>query len=364
MISIIVPAHNVEQYLPACLDSILAQTFSSYEVLIVDDGSTDATGTIARWYREHWSRDHRRSCVFRHISRTWAGTAAARNHGMDIARGEYLMFLDADDTLHPSALEVLFAAAHRYDATTIIAEYERTDRRPTRRTFGRARASDYYVPMGADRALREFGLGRIRRAVWGSLWHRGSLASVRFAGGRFHEDAEFMPRALLASERTVCIPDCVYRYRIRPGSFMTTVSERRLDVFWAHACIHDVLTTRYRSPRIHAYARASLVSAAASLVRMVALDDTDNDGHRDNSMSGRRRRRCSRSWRKRWRKRWRARIFSRVSRRYIALCGLDPLLPLNVRIHGLLALTGFTGYARGVKTLRALVKLVRGVYRD
>ena len=100
-LSIIVPVYNAEEYLDRCLVSILEQDFSSYEVILVDDGSTDSSPLICDRYS---ATDPR----FRTIHKENGGVSSARNSGLDLAKGEYVMFVDSDDALIPDSLEMLF----------------------------------------------------------------------------------------------------------------------------------------------------------------------------------------------------------------------------------------------------------------
>lgn len=99
-ISIIIPVYNAEDYLDRCLQSILSQDFNSYEVILVDDGSSDASSLICDRYSATDSR-------FRTIHKPNGGVSSARNAGIDLAKGEYLMFVDSDDALLPSAVKAL-----------------------------------------------------------------------------------------------------------------------------------------------------------------------------------------------------------------------------------------------------------------
>ena len=103
-LSIIIPVYNVEEYLDRCLGSILDQDFTSYEVILVDDGSTDSSSLICDRYS---STDPR----FITLHQSNKGVSAARNAGKNMAQGEYLMFLDADDALLPYALDSLADSA-------------------------------------------------------------------------------------------------------------------------------------------------------------------------------------------------------------------------------------------------------------
>ena len=100
MISIIVPVYNVEKYLEACVNSILNSTFTDYELILVDDGSTDRSGEICDDYQE---MDQRITVIHQEN----AGVAAARNAGLRVSRGEYITFVDSDDLVHPLMLETL-----------------------------------------------------------------------------------------------------------------------------------------------------------------------------------------------------------------------------------------------------------------
>ena len=118
LISVIVPVYNVEPYLPRCIDSILAQTYSNLEVILVDDGAKDASGAICDDYAGKESR-------IKVIHKENGGLSSARNAGIDIARGEYLAFVDSDDWIEPDAYEYMLeqmlqsgaklACAGRYD---------------------------------------------------------------------------------------------------------------------------------------------------------------------------------------------------------------------------------------------------------
>lgn len=97
-VSVIIPVYNVEKYLESCLESIKSQTFTDYELILINDGSTDESFAIMRRYAE---RDAR----IRIISQSNRGVSAARNLGLSVAEGDYVLFVDSDDTILPDALE-------------------------------------------------------------------------------------------------------------------------------------------------------------------------------------------------------------------------------------------------------------------
>ena len=106
LISIIVPVYNVEPFLRRCLDSILGQTYKNLEVILVDDGSTDASGTICN---EYCAKDPRVR-VFHQVN---AGISAARNKGLDKSSGSFIVFVDSDDYIELNMVEVLLSAINR-----------------------------------------------------------------------------------------------------------------------------------------------------------------------------------------------------------------------------------------------------------
>lgn len=114
MVSIIIPVYNVQAYLRECLDSVLAQTYTDIEVILVDDGSTDKSGIICDEYRE---KDRR----VRVCHKQNAGVSAARNTGIELAGGEYLVFVDSDDCIHPELVEMYMQTVK--PDITVLCEY-------------------------------------------------------------------------------------------------------------------------------------------------------------------------------------------------------------------------------------------------
>ena len=108
-VSIIVPVYKAEKYLHSCIDSILNQTFQDFEILLVDDGSPDRSGAICE---EYGAKDSRITVIHQENQ----GQAAARNHAMKLARGEWICFVDSDDLIHPQMLELLYKAVQESGA--------------------------------------------------------------------------------------------------------------------------------------------------------------------------------------------------------------------------------------------------------
>lgn len=144
LVSIIVPCHNYGALLPKALESVLAQTHTDWECLVVDDGSTDSTPTVASHYA---TRDPR----FRYLPRAHAGASAARNHGLRAAQGEFVQFLDADDLLPPRKLEVQLAFLTSHPGVDIVygdvRYFRHGEPSVLSRSFDMLDTTDWFVPL-------------------------------------------------------------------------------------------------------------------------------------------------------------------------------------------------------------------------
>ena len=116
LISVIVPVYNVEDYLDACVTSITTQSYSNLEILLIDDGSTDRSGDMCDSLALSDSR-------IRVLHKTNGGLSDARNHGIDIATGSFIVFVDSDDTISPDAISTLYSLAAEHNADIAMATF-------------------------------------------------------------------------------------------------------------------------------------------------------------------------------------------------------------------------------------------------
>lgn len=206
-VSVIVPVYNVERFLEECLDSVLGQTFSDFEVVCVNDGSTDSSPSILERYR---ARDERIVVV----TQENAGLSAARNTGLRHARGEYVAFLDSDDYLEPRMLEKTVAKAQETRAQIVIFDYwlyfDGTGATGTYRDqalFGRLHGSVFDL-RSAPEIARFIG-------VWDRLFRRDFIEEngLRYVEGRIYEDVSFCVESLVRANRIALLSDHLYCYR-------------------------------------------------------------------------------------------------------------------------------------------------------
>ena len=225
MISIIVPVYGVEDYLTRCVQSVLAQTVSDWELILVDDGSTDRSGEMCDAFCEQDSR-------ISVIHQPNGGLSAARNSGLKRAKGEWIAFLDSDDCLHPQMLARLLDAAQSKGCEIASCRYlPFSDRLPSAEGDG---AVTVYATEDAMRYLIRNTV--FQQVVWNKLYSRRALENLLFPVGKYHEDEFFTWQAFLKAERVAAVDFTGYFYFQRQGSIMgTRFSEKRLDVLKAMA---------------------------------------------------------------------------------------------------------------------------------
>ena len=218
-ISIIVPVYKVEPWLRQCVDSVLAQSFTDFELILVDDGSPDACGAICDAYAARDGRIHV-------IHQENAGQGKARNVGMDQAAGKYLIFLDSDDYWLPSTRETLYAEAEK-NQTQALAFGARSFvdgmKEPKRYSSYQNTVQNGVVKSGPESLKIALDAGEYHTSPVLRFYLRDYLRStgLRFDEGIIHEDERFSFLAYLFAERVECIGDQLYQRRYRPNSTMT-----------------------------------------------------------------------------------------------------------------------------------------------
>lgn len=239
LVSVIVPVYNVERYLGECLESILGQTFRDFEVILVDDGSTDKSGSICDEYAEKDARIK----VFHQKNQ---GVSAARNFALSKATGRYVMFVDPDDYwMCNTVLKQLVTVAEANDLDIVRGEYQSVDE------CGNM-VSCY--PVVAERLKYSNSIitsyDFLRYAIngefflWLSLFRQSAIGGLSFETGRiFLEDMQFLYRLLVKELRCMYLPELrFYAYRRNTGSISSKVSLRKIfDSFEMCNFLHGML---------------------------------------------------------------------------------------------------------------------------
>lgn len=212
LVSVIVPVYNVADYLDRCLESIVLQSKKEIEIILVDDGSTDGSGTLCDVWKK---RDHRVSVYHT----TNAGAAAARNVGLDVAVGDSLMFVDADDYLELTIIEKMYSTMQTYDASCCMCGYTPVDEQGCQYEKVAIHKMEQTTGMQAIKA-RYLNQKMEYNVVnpWGKLFKAALWKDIRFAPGMYYEDLEVMPYLLHRCNCMVVIPENGYFYYLRSGS--------------------------------------------------------------------------------------------------------------------------------------------------
>lgn len=219
LVNVIIPVYNVEKYLRECVDSVLAQTYENFEVILVDDGSTDASGIICDTYQE---RDSRILVVHQENG----GLSEARNAGMAKARGKYVYFLDSDDWILPETLELLIKKAEGEGADVIFFDARSFEDGEPEKTIRQnyLRKCSYETNVGFE-VLKQLQENREYHSAVPLLFISKSLldsTSLQFEPGLLYEDMIFTYALFCQAKRVAYINEPFYQRRYRSNSIMTS----------------------------------------------------------------------------------------------------------------------------------------------
>lgn len=271
LISVIVPVYNVEQFLPRCVDSILAQTYQNLEIILVDDGARDASGRICD---EYAAKDTR----IRVIHKENGGLSSARNAGIDAARGEYLAFVDSDDWIEPDTYQHMLERMVQYGVKLVCAGRYDVNGKTGEKTLG-------LCPKQETCITAEEMLGRIflwdgcDSSAWDKLYHRSLFAEFRYPVGKICEDVATTYKIVLLAGQAVLCDKPVYNYYHRPGSITTekTITEKSFHFSQHTAVIYPEI--REKHPVIEpqaCYFRVRSLSHILLLLEQAGADVREN----------------------------------------------------------------------------------------
>lgn len=219
LVSVIIPAYNIKEYLVRCVDSVLNQTYQNIEIILVDDGSTDDTPRLCDIYSE-------KNTNIKVIHKSNGGLSDARNHGIDIAKGEYLMFVDSDDWIAPNMVEELYLYCKRNSLKLTVCEciyvYEDGN-------IGKRNLSGEEFILDKKKAFEMLLQDRkFRTNAWNKIYHKSLWENIRFPYGKKYEDVHIMHEIYDKCDKIGFIDSGFYYYFQRKGSI---VHQPNLDSF-------------------------------------------------------------------------------------------------------------------------------------
>ena len=213
LISIIIPAYNIENYIAKCLDSLINQTYKNLEIIVVNDGSSDNTGKIIDAYSSKYEN-------IKAIHKKNAGVSAARNSGIEVANGDYIGFVDGDDTVDEEMFDVLINNAIKYDADISHCGYKMVF--PSR--------IDYYYNTGilveqdSELGLKDLLVGsRVEPGLWNKIYKKELFKDIKIDESiKINEDLLVNYYLFKEAKKSIFYDKCFYNYTLRKGSAATS----------------------------------------------------------------------------------------------------------------------------------------------
>lgn len=210
MISIIIPVYNIEKYIEKAIVSVLNQTCRDFELLLINDGSTDSSYEICKKWEE---KDNR----IKVISKENGGVSSARNLGMELAKGEYLFFLDGDDWIREDCLEKLLSHMTP-DVDLVISDYQEVDDEGYRSTLNLQHKHFEGMLTKLDAIQDVYESQIYPKVIWGKLYRKELWKNIRFNHMAYSEDTYAMFQVLELTEKIYSVDEPLYFYLQRGGS--------------------------------------------------------------------------------------------------------------------------------------------------
>lgn len=284
LVSVIVPIYNVEKYLPRCIDSILAQTYSNLEILLVDDGSSDRCGKIADEYAPKDSR-------IKVFHKENGGLSDARNYALDRANGEYMTCIDSDDFVDPRYVEILVDILEKTNVNVSMVGSQTFEEEDTVSVYDGAQYRMILYTQGETlkKALRV----ELNQSAWGKLYRKCIFDKIRFPKGMLYEDLAIWYDVISLSNGVAFADIPLYKYFVRNDSIMRqSFKIQQLDEVEIIEKIMDKLESE--RPDLHDWINARKVySYFLVLSRILSAEDKEKYLVQKNEVKGKIRACCS-----------------------------------------------------------------------
>lgn len=244
LVSVIVPIYNAEKYLERCLGSLVRQTLDEIEIIAIDDGSTDKSGEIISCFQNNYPNK------IRGYYQNNSGISVTRNRGIDLAKGEYIAFIDSDDSVALNFCEIMVSAIEELHVDMVVCDYYETDGKNKKEK----RIPGYNGNTVFERPEMLFD---INTSPWNKLYNKRFLVSnnIYFPLELKYEDAVFLQRILAREAKVGSVAIPLVYYLVHFGSETTVVKETVFDIFGILHIICEEYNkkTREKYEKIHDY---------------------------------------------------------------------------------------------------------------
>ena len=271
-VDVIIPVYNVERFLEECIDSILCQSYKNLEIILCDDGSTDSSPRICDEYAEKDFRIHV-------IHKQNGGLSDARNAGIDIASGKYIIFVDSDDFIDKNMITYLYNALITYQAD--MACCQRQEVKENGELIRARKRYKTFIINGNDKCMKEFlSNPQMDTVAWGKIYQLAMFKNVQYPVGKYHEDV-FTTYKIVAKCKKIFVGDRMYYYyRIRPSSITTSIfTERHLDSIKGSE--ERALFIKNNYPDLQKLANAKIIYAVNQCVLKIIRTQDNNATNSD-----------------------------------------------------------------------------------
>ena len=276
-LSIIVPIYGVEQYLRKCVDSLLAQDIpsSEYEIILVDDGSPDACPAIC----DEYAAAHKNIRV---VHRKNGGLSAARNSGIEVAQGEYIMFVDSDDYIEPNVLKGLMVQVQRDNLD--VLRYRLQYVNPQYEVYNPYKSDPFkgndYSETPTDGVSFLNSRMNTQCYAWAFILKRELLDGCIFTPGIYFEDTDWTPRMLCKANRVASTNTVIYNYLMREGSITNAINRSKQkkvldDKIHLIATLQQQAEELHKSGRYNRWYRDMISDNVVSIIGMLSVEFYD-----------------------------------------------------------------------------------------
>lgn len=216
-VSVIVPVYNMEKYLGFCLSSLVRQTFKDFEIIVVNDGSNDNSKEIIEYYKNKYPK------LVRAYSFDNQGISKTRNYGIDVAKGEYIAFIDSDDYVEIDFLEEMYNYIKKSNADISVCDYYTVNEKDD--------IKEVLIEDFSISSIRENPqlLWKVNSSPWNKLYKKDLFKDMKFEVIKY-EDLLLVTKILCCGEKIVKVNKCLNYYRIRENSETTVVDKRVFDI--------------------------------------------------------------------------------------------------------------------------------------
>lgn len=264
LISVIVPVYKVEKYLRKCVDSICNQSYRNLEIILVDDGSPDSSGSICDEYKQ---KDERVIVIHKENG----GSADARNAALDIMKGDYIVFVDSDDSIEPTMIEKLYRALIDTNSDLAVCNGKYVDENGREINFHKNDGK--VMVFDQKQGLRELLDSRkYSNSPWAKLYRADHFDNVRYPLVKILEDVPTIYKLFMKAEQVVYIQETLYDYLYNPGSVthQDFNPERMVGAHFAEEMVTEILKVY---PDLKRYADRRLFDSYYAILTMINKDN-------------------------------------------------------------------------------------------